>query len=143
MTNNCYCFRSNCGILSVFASVVIGVITTVLTITATIAVTPAFLWVLFGIAVLYLGVALIATALSRSSSTRECICSVLPIFLTGIFGTILTAVILLAITFAATSIIGAIITGLLLLFFTLIISATACIIRCIAGCDDEPCRFND
>ena len=134
---NCSCnCRNNCIVLATIASVIIGVITTVLTITATITVTPAFLWTVFGIAVGYLAISLLALPSGRAS-LRECLCPILNIFLTGILGTILTAIILLAITFAATSITGAIITGLLLAFFSLLITSTACLVKCLARCEDD------
>lgn len=133
---NCNCSCTNgCVALSVIASVIIGVIATVLRITAAITVTPAFLWVLFGIAVVYLIFTLAVSPYLKAVAPRRCLCAALPLQLLGILGTILTSVILLGITFVATSIPGAIITGLLLLFFTLIVTSTACIIKCIANCD--------
>ena len=135
--NNCSCgCRINCTILAVIASVIIGVIATVLRITAVITVTPAFLWVLFGIAVVYLIATLVVSPYLKAVTPGRCLCTVLPLQLLGILGTILTSVILLGITFVATSIPGAIITGLLLLFFTLIVTSTACLIKCIANCDN-------
>lgn len=131
---NCNC-EATCGIKAIIASIIIGVIAAFLRITAVITVTPAFLWVLFGIAVVYLSVVLVTAALTRTTGIRRCLYSNLQPFIAGILGTILTSVILLGITFAATSIIGAIITGLLLLFFTLTITSTACLIKCITGCD--------
>lgn len=133
---SCNC-NSSCVGLSVIASIIIGVITAFLTITAAITVTPAFLWVLLGIAVVYLAVSLIAATFLRGGGIRSCVCRILPVVLTGILGTILGSVILLAITFAATSIIGAIITGALLFFFALLITATACLVKCAAGCTDN------
>lgn len=130
---NCNC-TNNCTVFSVIAGVILGVVTTVLTITATITVTPAFLWVLFGIAVLYLLATLIASPYIRRSSGQQCLCDSIRTLLLGILGTVLTAVVLLGITFAATSITGAIITGLLIFFFSLIITASACLISCISGC---------
>lgn len=131
--NNCGCSLS-CTLLAVLASVVVGVVSAFLTITGTVAVTPAFLWVLFGIAVAYLAASFITLAARRTGGGR-CICRALPVFLTGILGTILTSIVLLAITFAATSIVGAIIVGLLLFFFSLTITTTACLVKCAAGCD--------
>lgn len=134
---NCSCScRNNCVLLALFASVIIGVITTVLRITAVITVTPAFLWTTFGIAVGYLAISLLALSPGRAY-LRDCLCPVLPLFLTGILGTVLTSVILLAITFVATSIPGAIITGLLLTFFSLLITSATCLVKCIAGCDRD------
>lgn len=131
---NCNCTNS-CTVLAVIAGVILGVIATVLRITATITVTPAFLWVLFGIATLYLLATLIASPYIRRSTGQQCMCSSIRTLLLGILGTILTSVILLGITFVATSIPGAIITGLLLLFFSLIITSASCLIKCIVDCD--------
>ncbi len=133
---SCNC-NSSCVGLSVLASIIIGVIAAFLQITAAIVVTPAFLWVLLGIAIVYLAITLIAATLLRGSGVRSCVCRILPTVLIGILGTVLGSVILLAITFAATSIVGAIITGALLFFFALLISSTACLVKCAAGCSDN------
>ena len=134
---NCSCnCRNHCGALAIIASLIIGVVATVLRITAVITVTPAFLWTTFGIAVGFLAVSLLALSPARPY-LRDCLCPILPLFLAGILGTVLTSVILLAITFAATSIVGALITGLLLTFFSLIITTAACLVKCIAGCDRD------
>lgn len=133
---NCNC-RYNCTGLGIIASIILGVITAFLTFTATITVTPAFLWVLLGVGVVGLALLLIYSALLRRSTARGCICSILPTVLTGILGTILTAVILLGVTFAATSILGAIITGALIFFFSLIVTSLSCLVLCTAGCSEE------
>lgn len=130
------CCGISCSLLAIGASVIIGIITTLLTITATITVTPAFLWVLLGIAVVYLGVVLLASSRFGCRNTCRCLRTPLSLLLAGILGTILGAIILLGITFAATSIIGALITGALLFFFSLLIISTACLIKCFAGLDD-------
>ncbi len=132
---NCTC-RFNCTLFAVIAAVIVGIIGALLNITAVITVTPAFLWVLFGIAVVYLAVTLLASAFARGLGIRDCVCRILNVLFTGILGTILTSVILLGITFAATSILGAVIVGLLLGFFTLTIISTTCLIKCILGCDE-------
>lgn len=136
MTNfNCNCgCKHDCVFLAVLASIVVGLITFVLNFTGIIAATPAFLWVLFGIAVVVLALTPITTAIIRGSGVRGCICAILPALLAGLLGTILTSVILLAITFAVGSIIGAIILGALLGFFSLIVTAIACLTKCAAGC---------
>ncbi len=121
-----------CSLLSIVASIIIGVITAFLQITAVITVTPAFLWVVLGIAVVYLAVLL-------ASSSKTCgsrCCGILSTLLTGILGAALVSVVLLGLTFAATSIIGAIITGLLLAFLSLILTSTVCLVKCLADCDN-------
>ena len=119
-----------CSLLSIAASIIIGVITAFLQITAVITVTPAFLWVVLGISVVYLAVLL-------ASSSKTCgarCCGILSTLLTGILGAALVSVVLLGITFAATSIIGAIITGALLAFLSLTLTSSACLVKCLADC---------
>jgi len=134
--SNCNCQRSGnslCTLLAFGISAIIGVITTLLVITATITVTPAFLWVLLGIAVVYLAVNLIVASTFKCRNKCRCAGTPLTLILVGILGTILLSIVLLAITFPATSVIGAIIVGLLLFFFFLFITATTCLIRCLYG----------
>ena len=119
--------RFSCVTLSLIASLVIGIVTAFLQITAVITLTPAFLWVTLGIAVVYLAANLFGA--------RGGCCSALYAVLAGILGTVLFSVVLLGVTFAATSVIGAIFAGLLLFFFSLTITATACLVRCKANCD--------
>ncbi len=136
MTNyNCGC-RINCTGIAVIAAIIIGIITAFLTFSAVIALTPAFLWVLLGIAVVYLAITLIISPVIRNTGIVGCVCETVPVLLAGILGTILLSIVLLGITFAATSVIGAIITGLLLAFFSLMIITTACLVKCVAGCRD-------
>ncbi len=124
---NCCNSSNECLIISIAASVVIGIVAVILTITGIVAVTPAFLWVLFGIAVVYLAIAFIISSLRRFSapcSSRSTVAT----FVAGVLGTILLSVILLAIVFPATSALGAIFVGLLLASFSLIITSTACLV---------------
>ncbi len=117
--------RPSCVSLAIIASAILGVIAAFLQITAVITVTPAFLWVALGIAIGYLAILLATNERCRCGSTS------LTAVLVGILGTALISVILLAITFAATSIIGAILVGLLVLFLSLIVTASACLVaRC-------------
>ncbi len=130
----CYESRRDCVTVAAIVSVILGVIAALLNITAVITITPAFLWVVFGIAIGYLAV-LLASA-GRNLHVSGCGCNALTAVLVGILGAALVSVILLAITFAATSIIGAILVGLLVLFLALIITATACLVRCLAFAAD-------
>lgn len=124
----CGC-RNTCTSIAVVASLIIGVVTAFLRIMAIITVTPAFLWVTFGIAVVYLAILLADALFSHNGTEHACIAKTVSAILIGILGTILFSVVLLAIPFAATSIIGAIITGTLLFFFSLIITTTTCLVR--------------
>lgn len=127
--------RTGCTVVAVVASLIIGIITAFLRITATVTLTPAFLWVLLGIAVVYLAVTLISAALFREGCC-ESLCNIVSALLVGILGTVFLSVVLLAIEFVATSIIGAILTGALLFFFFLVVSSTACLVRCFFNCSE-------
>ncbi len=129
--------NDGCTILAIIASIIIGVITAFLTITAVITITSAFAWVTFGIAIVYLALALVTSSSVRCVAIQSCICAKIPVLLTGILGTILTSVILLGISFAATSIIGAVIAGALGFFFSLMIAETACLVKCASGCSED------
>ncbi len=129
--SNCSC-RFSCTFWAIVASIAIGVVTAFLTIMGIIALAPAFLWVTLGIAVVYLAVALLQVSLRQEAP--RC-CSALVALLIGILGTALFSVVLLAISFAATSVLGAILAGVLLFFLFLTLTATACYIRCQANCD--------
>lgn len=133
---NCSCNRRcSCSIAALAASVIIGILTAFFQITAAITITPVFLWVVFGIAVAYLGILVPAAALTRKTDLCSCSCLTLNTVLIGILGTLLFAVILLAFGITATSIISAILVGLLLFFFSLTFTGLACLIRCLTDCE--------
>lgn len=126
MSRNC-CNKNECLIIAIASSILVGIVTGILTITGIITLTPAFLWVVFGIAVVYLAIAFITSVLRRFDTPCNAR-SVIGTLIAGILGTILFSVILLAVTFPATSAIGAILAGLLLAAFSLIITSTACLV---------------
>lgn len=128
---NCNC---RCTLAAIVVSAILGVVTTFLQITGTILVVPVFLWVVFGIAVVYLGVLVIATALARRIEATQCLCAALNTLLAGILGTALFAVVLLAVGIVATSILSAILAGVLLFFFSLTLTGSACLVRRLADC---------
>lgn len=130
---NCQC-RSNCTTLAIIASVVIGVVVALLTLTGGIAVSTPLLWVLFGIAVAFLAIALAVSQRLKGEETRDCVCPTLSLLLAGILGTVLFAVILITIDIATASILGAILAGLLFLSFTLTLTTTTCLVKCLARC---------
>lgn len=131
---NCSCKR-DCTLFAVIASLILGIVAAFLQITAVITVTPAFLWVALGIAVGYLAILLIATALMRADQCKRCLCGSLGTVLAGILGTILLAVILLAVGITATSVVSAILVGLLVGLLTLTFTGSACLVLCLADCE--------
>ncbi|MBO5020205.1 MAG: hypothetical protein J6D52_06040, partial [Clostridia bacterium] len=98
--SNCRCTNNfSCIGLAIAASVIVGIIAALLQITAVIAVTPAFLWVIFGIAVVALGLNYAVFANRENARQRPCFCRAVRFVLAGALGTVLTSVILLAIEF--------------------------------------------
>ncbi len=132
----CNC-KFDCVGIGLIASILLGVVAAFLRYSAVITVTPAFLWVLFGVGIGILVLSLFFAVRVRSNTVRECTCEILPSVLTGVLGTILTSVILLGITFVATSVLGAVITGAAIFFFALTITSWSCLVSCAAGCADN------
>lgn len=132
---NCNCNRRvDCSVLALAASIIIGVVAGVLRFTAVITLTPAFLWVTFGIALGFLVLLFARALVCGRTRSNECLCNTLGLLILGILVTLLTSVILLGITFAATSVIGAIVVGVLFAAFSLIFASVACFAKCTANC---------
>lgn len=132
---NCNC-KSNCTGLGIIASLVSGIVALVLTITGTITISTLFAWIAFGVAVGLAVITFLVAAFANAGENRgRCICSGLTALQVGILGTIITSLVLLAVSFAATSIIGAIVYGGFVFFFVLIITSLVCLTRCLASCD--------
>ena len=127
--------KCSCTALAVVVSALIGVVTAFLRISAVITVAPLFFQSVIAIAVLLLVTTLFSAAANNSDTCKLCLCSALKAQLVGILGSIATALVLLAVAFAATSTLGAVFVGLLLFFFSLALSSTACMITCLF-CND-------
>ena len=130
---NCNC-KCKCLLAAIFISAVLGIVTAFLQITGTITVTTTFLWVVFGIAVVYLGVLVVASVLARRNQSTPCLCTTLNTLLTGALGSILFSTVLLAVGIVATSVVSAILVGLLLASFALLITGSACLVRIANDC---------
>ncbi len=127
--------RWTCSALAVVVSAVVGVVAAFLQITAVITVAPLFIQTVFAVAVLLLATTLLSAALTDRESCRVCLYPALKAQLVGILGSVLVSLVLLAVGFAATSIIGAVFIGLLLFFFSLALTSTACVIKCLFCAD--------
>lgn len=134
---NCVCNRSNCQCTlgAIIIALIISILTAFLQLTAAITVTTTFLWVVLGIATVYLAVLIIAAALSRHSTNNNCVCSATNTLLIGIAGSILVSTVLLGFGIVATSAINAILVGLLLGFLSLTVGASACFVKAISDCN--------
>ena len=128
---NCKC---RCSLAALVISAIIGVLTAFFQITGVITVTPVFLWVVFGIGVVYLGLLVVTIGPARRSETCGCACGILNTLLLAVLGAILLAVVLLAFGITATSVLSAILVGLLLFCFWLILASSACLVRYLADC---------
>ena len=120
----CDC-KNSCVGLAIFSSIIVGIVTGFLVISATITVAPAFL-----------AITLISVSLFNRVAYTACICRTITSILVGALGTVLLSSILLGIVFPATSFLGAFIAGLLGFFFSLTVISVACLVRCIASCDN-------
>ena len=130
----CNC-KIRCPVLALIVSAIIGVLAAFFQITGVITVAPVFLWVVFGISVVYLAVQVLAAVLRRDCEMRRCTCASLQTVLAGILGAALISLILLAVGITATSVLSALLVGLLLFFFSLILTGTACYVNCVTDCD--------
>ncbi len=135
MSTSCRSCRPDCTLIAVAVSLVVGIVAAFLRITGVITFTPAFLWALIGIAVGFLAVTLVSAALFRNECCGN-LCRIVTAQLVGILGTVLLSFVFLATEFAVISVIGAILTGLLLFFFFLVLTSTACLVRCFFNCND-------
>ncbi len=128
--------KMNCTGIAVITSLILGIITAFLQITGVITIAPVLLQSAIIIALVFLLAVLIAVSLMQACDSCRSLCSVLSVLLLGILGSILFAIILLITGITATSVVSAILVGLLVFFFALLILATACLIKCIANCND-------
>lgn len=126
--------RCPCVLVASVVSLIVGILAAFLQITGMIAIGTPLLWVLLGIAVVYLGLLLVTAVPDRDGERCQCLCPVLRALLAGILGTVLFAVILLVVDIATGSVLGALLTGLLLFFFALTLTAAACFVRCLFDC---------
>ena len=128
----CPC-RCGCPVAAAIVSAIIGVVAAFLQFAAVITVAPVFLWVVFGIAVAYLaGLAVVGC---RCRESDICQCTALNTALLGILGAILFSVVLLLVGIVATSIVSAVLVGLTAFFFALLLTASACLVRELFGCE--------
>lgn len=132
---NCNCrTKLDCTLLSIAASVLVGITVAILSFTAIITVAPAFFWVALGVAGVFLAT-LLLTSVGIGHLRNYCACNIISIILIGIVLTILAGLILLAVTLAATSVLRAILIGVLTGGLTLIITSVFCLIKCLANCN--------
>lgn len=132
--NICGCrTKCDCTIISVIASVIVGIVTAFLSFSGALAVPSFVYWIFFGIALVLLAVTLVTAPFISRRKEDFCLCASLNTFLAGVFGTLLFSLILLLIDLTA-GLLFSLLTGLLFGFFTLTVTAVACIVKNIADC---------
>lgn len=124
--------KKDCLGIALVISIIIGIIAAFLIITGVVSVLPVFLWVMFGIAVGYIATILLAVAVGGRNTAYNCAETSLGAALISALGTVLLALVLLLVTFSATSVAGAIINGLLFFSFFTMLTSSACLIKCLA-----------
>lgn len=129
---NCKC---SCALLSGVVSLILGVIAAFLQITGTVAISTMILMGAAIVALVYLGILLLVSAIEQQCQRCSCTCAAVNALLAGALGTILFAVVLLVADVAAASVIGSILTGLLAASFALLVTSSACVIRNLFDCD--------
>lgn len=129
---NCKC---SCALLSGVVSLILGVIAAFLQITGTVAISTMILMGAAIVALVYLGILLLVSAIEQQCQRCSCTCAAVNALLAGALGTILFAVVLLVADIAAASVIGSILTGLLAASFALLVTSSACVIRNLFDCD--------
>jgi len=135
MSNN----SRNCGFracesIGLIISIVFGVLVAALFASGLIPFITTAVWILFGLAVLFL-VFLVSgvyfAALSVAPALQKCICKNALCLLAGTIGTIISAIVALSIELVFTLIAVIVIIGFLAFFFALMILGLIALIRCI------------
>ncbi len=127
---NDICYRNNCLGISVILSILVGAVVAIISFGTGLILSPLF----SGAAILIALIALLITLIIAVFGDRDsscCLSRVFPAVVTGIFGAILTAVILLLIPADTAILVTAVFTGLLLAFLTLILTVSVCFIKCV------------
>ena len=127
----CGCVCTSCSILS---SIIFGIVAAILRFRGLIDFSPVFLWSVLAVSVVVLVV--VIAALAYGNQLRECKwkCAMLNTLLAGVLGTILFSVLLLGIVCIRSIGLYAVLGGLLIAFFSLAVTNTACLIKCLALC---------
>lgn len=134
MSNSYCCCRRDCTTWAIVAAVVAGVLAVFLQVTGVIAISAAALT-----AALWVGLAALAVLLLAGSANREedgyCLCRSVGAALAGAVGTIVLAIVLLALDLPATGLAFLLLTGLLVAAFTLLLASVVCLIHCVTDCN--------
>lgn len=133
MSNYCCC-RRDCTTWAIVAAVVAGVLAVFLQVTGVIAIATPALTAALGVGLVALAVLLLAMATNQNAD-GYCLCRSVGTALVGAVGSIVLAVLLLALDLPAAGFAFLLLTGLLVAAFVLLLASVVCLIRCLAGCN--------
>jgi len=129
------CGFTACSCIGVVISIVFGAAIGVLFSMTLIPAIVTAIWIAFGLAVLALIIlttCVLLGAVSRSHSIRKCVCRNTTCLLVGIFGTIISAIVLLSIALNPAIILIITFVAIGAFFFSLMIIGLIALISCIA-----------
>lgn len=134
-TNNILECRRRCGSAGIIIGIILGVIVAVL---FSFGLAPLILngiWAVFAFAgavlVYVMALAAASSFCGSSNVLRECLITNIRCLLIGIFGSILTALVLVSISLEISSILVSAIVGLVILFLTLLIASLVSFLKCL------------
>ncbi|HAN21651.1 MAG TPA: hypothetical protein DCP51_08280 [Clostridiales bacterium] len=134
MSCNEKCGFSACSCLGVVISLIFGTLVAVLFALNLIPLINTVVWIVFGLAVLILLLLVLGVflgAVTLSGALRKCLCKNALCLLTGVIGTIISAIVALSIVLNPALILVVIFTGILAFFFALMTIGLIAFIKCI------------
>lgn len=99
------------------------------------ALQPCFLWALLGLSAVYLAALIVAFTLGKGKISCRYRCVILNTLLAAILGAVLFCVLLLGVGTSISHGLCSVLVGLLIAFFSLTLTSTACLVKCLALCE--------
>jgi hypothetical protein len=127
----CYKQCSACLLIGITLSIIFGVIVGILFFIGYVPLIETAVWIAFGIAAFALAILLISAIFSNREKVYKCLRANAGALLTGIIGTLITAIAALSIILTPGSVLIAILIGLGAIFLGVTLTALVCLILCL------------
>jgi hypothetical protein len=127
----CYKQCSACLLIGITLSIIFGVIVGILFFFGYVPLIETAVWIAFGIAAFALAILLISAIFSNREKVYKCLRANAGALLTGIIGTLITAIAALSIILTPGSVLIAILIGLGAIFLGVTLTALVCLILCL------------
>ena len=127
----CYKQCSACLLIGITLSIIFGVIVGILFFFGYVPLIETAVWIAFGIAAFALAILLISAIFSNRDKVYKCLRANAGALLTGIIGTLITAIAALSIILTPGSVLIAILIGLGAIFLGVTLTALVCLILCL------------